>query len=130
MPFVKKVLSWVFAVTSLLYLENLYRIILYVIHRNYGPAVQHALLLASLFNVFVIATSGMAWWNIWKEMSSAKWWAIAASVMHIVIFLRQFVSPSQPVWGRHVGALIIGIIGLIAFLWPAEQMPSGQPSGS
>jgi hypothetical protein len=129
MPFVKKVLCWIFAVTSLLYLENLYQITLYGMRRHYAPSLFLSVLLAVAFDILVVGFSGMAWWSIWKEMPSAKGWAIAASAMHILIFLRQFIFPSQLVWGRHAGALVIGIVGLIAFLWPDGRVSGSEPLG-
>ena len=129
MPFVKRVLCWIFAVTSLLYVENLYQITLYGIRWHYSPSLVPNVLFAVTFDIFVVGFSGMAWWSIRKEMPSAKGWAIAASAMHILIFLRQFIFPSQLVWGRHVGALVIGIVGLIAFLWPDGRVSARQPLG-
>jgi len=128
MQLIRKVLCWIFAITSLIYLADLYRIILYAINQHFPPSVLHSLLIAALFSVAVAAISGVAWWTIWKKTSSARGWAIAASIMHILIFLRQFIFPSRAVWGHHAGALIIGIVGLIAFLWPDKQREFQQPS--
>jgi hypothetical protein len=124
MQLIRKVLGWIFAITSLIYLADLYRIIRYAIHQKYPPSVLQNLLIAASFSVVVAAISGVAWWTIWKRTSSARGWAIAASIAHILIFLRQFLFPSRAVWGHHAGALVIGIVGLIAFLGPEKQSDS------
>jgi hypothetical protein len=126
MQLIRKVLCWIFACTSFLYLENFHQVILYIVHQRYTPSVLHSLLIAASVDTIVVGISGVAWWVIWKGITSAKGWGIAASVIHILIFLRQFIFLSQPVWGRHVGALIIGTVGLVAFLWPDKQRNSIQ----
>jgi hypothetical protein len=56
-----------------------------------------------------------------KGEPSARSWGIAASLMYILIFLRPIIFR----WGtgrlRHVGALVIGIVGLVNFLRPYDQ---------
>ena len=78
--------------------------------------------MAPTISVVMAAISGIAWWTIWKGKSSAKGWAVATSLMYILLFLRQFIIPLRPVWGRQVGALFIGIIGLVAFLGRDKQV--------
>jgi hypothetical protein len=51
----------------------------------------------------------------------ARGWGIAASLMYILIFLRPIIFFSRSVWWHHVGALVIGVIGLVMFLRRCEQ---------
>jgi len=117
---VRKVLCWVFACTSVLYVVLFVRSI-YAISQSYASLTLSNLLIFMLFEVVVAAITGMAWWTILKEEPLARAWGIAASLMYILIFLRPIIFP----WGtgrlRHVGALVIGIVGLVEFLWRHEQ---------
>jgi hypothetical protein len=56
---------------------------------------------------------------------SAKAWAVAASVFHLVVFPRQFVIAVRPTitWYRcRLSSLIVGFVGIVAFLSPDQQM--------
>jgi drug/metabolite transporter (DMT)-like permease len=44
-------------------------------------------------------------------------------VSSILIFVRPFIFPTRPGW-HHLGALFIGVVGLIAFSWPDKQHDS------
>jgi hypothetical protein len=35
-------------------------------------------------------------------------------------FLRQFIIPAGLAWDKYVGSLIVGIVGLVVFLWPTK----------
>ena len=118
MQLIKKVLSWGFAVISLQYLVFSAQNLWFIIHQQVPLPLFRRLLVATSFYVVVIAICGLAWWSIWKGKRSAKSWAIAASLMNILLFLRYLIFPSRPVWNHHVGLLFIGIVGLVAFLWP------------
>jgi len=78
------------------------------------------LLIDVLFPVVVATITGVAWWTILKGKPSARFWGIAASLMYILIFLRPIIFSLRSVWWHHVGALFIGIIGLVEFLWRNE----------
>ncbi len=113
----RRVLCWCFALTSFLYLIWLLRVIWYATQFHYSQATHRELAYAGEFFAIVSGICGVAWWTVWKRGPAARSWAIAASLVHGVIFLRQFVIvPSQAVWGHHVGALIVGVVGLIFFL--------------
>ena len=62
-----------------------------------------------------------AWLTIWKDKTSANVWALIASVMLVLAFVRQFVIPMRTVWHHNVPALISGVVGLIVFLRPARN---------
>ena len=47
-------------------------------------------------------------------------WAIAASLMYVLIFLRQFIIPLRPALDHDAGNLFVGIVGLVTFLWPSK----------
>ena len=111
----RKLLGWIFAATSLLYL-------LIALPRNrylvFHPSemflsLRHALYVP--FFVLIIIVCGAAWWTIWKGMSSARGWALAASIVQILIFLRSILVFHPYGWSHHIGALCIGIVGLVVF---------------
>jgi hypothetical protein len=119
-------MGWIFLATALQYLAISVRSIRYTIHHHYALPVLLDPLFVPAFSVAVAVICGVAWWTIWKAKSSANGWGIAASLMYILMFLRQFIIPLRPVWGKDVQSLIIGIIGLVAFLWRGKQCDSGK----
>jgi hypothetical protein len=42
---------------------------------------------------------------------------LGTALMYILIFLRQFIIPVRPAWDHHVGALFVGLLGLVSFVW-------------
>jgi hypothetical protein len=114
----RKFMGWIFLATSLQYLTISVRAIPYAIHYHHAVPLVRILLVAPAFSVVVAAISGVAWWTVWKGKSSARVWAIAASLINILIFARQFIIPLQDPWYQHVGALFIGVVGLGTFLRP------------
>lgn len=119
-------MCWIFATTSLLYLLVSLRDILYIVHRHYDFLPLRNLLITAPFSVTVATISGMASWSVWNGQPSARVWAISASLMSILIFLRPIIFHLPPVWDHHVGALVIGVIGLVAFLWRNDRRVPGK----
>jgi len=117
---VREVLCWIFACTSLMYVVLCLRS-MYTISRNYASLTLSNLLIFVLFEAVVAAIAGTAWWTILKGEPLARGWGIAASLMYILIFLRPIIFFSRSVWWHHVGALVIGVIGLVMFLRRCEQ---------
>jgi len=91
--------------------------ILYTIPRYHTLPLLRNVLIGPTFSIHMAAISGVAAWAIWKGKSWARRWAIAASLMYILIFLRQFIIPVRPAWDHHVGALFVGLLGLVSFVW-------------
>src|SRR5580692_5304501 len=121
---IRKVLCWIFAITSLEYLVISLRSILHATHWPYAFPLFRSLLIAVSFPLVVAVVSGVAWWIIWNGKPWARGWGIAASLMNILIFLWPIVSSRSP-WYLHVGALLIGIGGVIAFSRRSE--PDSEP---
>jgi hypothetical protein len=110
----RKLMFWIFAATSL----GFSALLLYSIPRH-PPKVSllQNLLIGRIFCVHVAAVSGLAAWTIWKAHTWARGWAIAASLMYLVIFMRRFVIPIRPAWDHGLLALSVGLVGLAAFAW-------------
>jgi hypothetical protein len=115
----RKYVSWCFAVESLLNLVASLRSILYVIHRHYAFPPLHNLLDVGWFSVLAFVF-GVASWAVWRGKATARGWGIAASLGYLLIFLRPIVFPPRSIWG-HLGALVVGTIGMVAFLRRDEQ---------
>ena len=109
--------SWIFALTILMSLVNIARAIL---HPHSRTLLQN-LLIGPVFQSARASLCGIALWAIWEDMSSAKWWAVAASSMYFLAFLKQFIIPVRPAWDHYLSSLIVGIIGAAAFLWRDTQ---------
>jgi len=116
---VKKVLCWIFGATSVLY-SLMSAQSVYGISRRYTMLGAHDLLLTFLFQVLVATLTAVAWWTILKDMPTARGWGIAASLTYVLIFLRPVILSLRSAWPHHVGALIIGVVGLL-ILWRDEQ---------
>ena len=124
---IRKVLCWLFAFESMLcFLTSLWRN-LYFIHRQFGFLPLRNQLTAAFSGVLAIVFA-VAWWTIWKGKQSARWWGIAASLAYVLIFLQPIIFPSQPVWDHHVGALSIGIVGLVVFSRSYEMKSDSDTS--
>jgi hypothetical protein len=113
---------WVFGLTSL----GCIAIILYTIPQFHNIPLMRSLLTGPIFLVHMAAITGVAAWTIWNGKSWARGWAIAASLMYILIFLRQFIIPVRPTWDHHLLVLFIGLLGLASFAWRDKDVnPSG-----
>lgn len=118
----RKFMCWIFLATSLQYATISLRSIPSATNQfNSLPFFQN-LLIAPVLSVVMTFVSGIASWTIWKGKPAAKGWAVAASLIYILIFLRQFVIPLRPIWHHHVTSLFVGAVGLAAFLWPDRQV--------
>jgi hypothetical protein len=117
----RKFMGWIFAATCLRNAIAVARTLPTAIHQHYALPLVDRLLYAPVFPAAVTVISGVAWWTVWKGKRSARGWGIAASLMWVLIFLRQFIIPLQPVWDKHGSALFIGSVGLVAFLWYGKE---------
>jgi drug/metabolite transporter (DMT)-like permease len=64
---------------------------------------------------------GMAWWTVWKEKPSGKSWGIAASLINNLVMIMAYILHKRSLSGYQWEVLAIGIVGLIAFLWPDKE---------
>jgi hypothetical protein len=117
-------MGWIFALAILVALVNIAWAIL---HPRSRTLLQN-LLVGPMFHSAVAAVSGIALWAIWKDKSWARGWAVAASSIHTLAFLRQFFIPVRPAWDHYLISLIVGIIGVVAFSWRDQQVvtPSSE----
>jgi hypothetical protein len=123
----RQFMFWVFAVWPLLSLAKI--LYLYSLHRLYWFPLLRNMLIGPWFSVHTAAISGLAASSIWNGKPWARGWAIAGSLMFLVMYFRQFVIIVQPSWDHHLGVLFIGILGLGAFVWPDKQVDASR-SGS
>ena len=123
----RKLMFWIFAATSLGFLA----LILYRLPSPHDAGSDNmwkaagtespllwGLLVRPAFSVCIAALSGIAAWTIWKAHPWARGWAIAASLMYLVIFVRPFILPTGLAWDHHLVALSVGLVGLFSFVWP------------
>jgi hypothetical protein len=106
---------WIFAATSLLHLYVVARCFHYLLRYYYAPVYFRSVLITALISALMSTSAFFAWWTIWKKMHTARFWAIFASGVSILIFLRELILPSQPSWDHHFGALVIGVVGVVVF---------------
>jgi hypothetical protein len=114
----RRVMCWIFAATCLLHLMVSLRGVRYAMQQWHSPPVLRSALIAIFFSAVVSIISGAAYWSVWRNKPSGRGWAIAASIMSILVYIRSSILSSRPVWDRHVGALFIGVVGLVIFLYP------------
>jgi hypothetical protein len=118
----RQFMRWIFLATSLQYITISLRSIPAAVHQQSSLSLLHILLMAPALSVLMALNSGMASWTISKGKASAKGWAIGASLIYVLIFLRQFVIPLRPTWDHGLSALFIGVVGLVVFLWPDREV--------
>jgi hypothetical protein len=107
------------------FFATLVNIWLNVRHPRQWSLLQNVLI-GPIFNVHMALISGLASWTIWKGKSWARGWATAASLLFILMFVRQFVVTVRPGWDHHVSELIVGMLGLFSFWWPARVHQEGS----
>ena len=112
----RKILCWCFALTSLLHFWVPISHIANRMYRHDTILVPPAQLSVTFFWAAAVIF-GVAWWTVWKGRPSARGWGIAASLLYLLIFLlHSVIFPSRSIWGHHLGALVIGTTGMVAFL--------------
>ena len=111
----RKFLSWIFAITSLISFRIALLDILPATHRQDAvlPFLRMRLIAALILIVAIVF--GMAWWTIWKEKPSARGWGIAASVIYILPPLAAIVYSPYSIWRHLVVILVLRVAGLVAF---------------
>ncbi len=118
-------MGWVFALTILMSLWNIARAIL---HPHSRTLLQNVLV-GPMFYSARAAMSGIALWAIWKDKSWARRWAVAASSLFFLEFLRQFIIPVRPAWNHYLTSLIVAVTGVVAFSW-RDKLLDAVHSGS
>lgn len=68
-----------------------------------------------IFSLEVAVVEGVAWWMLWRRKGWATGFGIAASLMYVLTFARPFILAFPHAW-EHIGALLVGIIGLMTFV--------------
>jgi hypothetical protein len=107
-------MAWIFLAESPLDLERSIRFL----------TVQHSvpgyggIFGGPILSAVVAIVCAVAWWKIWNKARWARIWGIAASLSFIADFIQQFVPPFQRVWAWNIGALWVGVLGLVLFLRP------------
>jgi hypothetical protein len=109
----RKILCWLFACTALMYVLIPSLSVLSAIRLVNGFHLGGWFVLT--FAAIVPILCAVAWWTIWKEKPSARAWGIAASIVEILIFARSVLFSVPAAWPHHLGALFIGIVGLVVF---------------
>jgi hypothetical protein len=129
---VRKLIAWTFAFVCF--------VCLWIGVRDIGRAYRHiAVVPFVLTNLRVLvvpvvfsalaALFGTAWWTEWKERPSATRWGIAASLVNILLPLGHIVFFSRGNWNRGVTVLAVGVVGIVAFLWPRDTDAGPEDSG-
>ena len=109
----RKFMCWIYATSSLLGLWTAFWFIPGIIHRDYAQFPLRSLLVSAVFPTMA-TIYGVAWWTVWKGKTSARGWGIAASLTNILIPLQIIIFSRN--WSCNVVVLLIGIVGLVAFL--------------
>ena len=117
---IRRVLCWIFAATCLLHLLVAARSTLWVIYRHIALSSRASLITEASISLVVALVCGAAWWNIWRGHRYARSWGIAASLANVSVFVRSNLVYPRSQWSAHLGALFIGVVGLIAFLQPYD----------
>jgi hypothetical protein len=115
----RKVMCWGFLCWAIRDLALSLRSIVYL--REHSFSISLNPLSMPIFTLLVALICGAAWLTIWQNKAGARVWALLASVMLVLVFVRQFVIPVPILWHRNAPALISGVIGLIAFLRPTKN---------
>ena len=116
-------IGWIFAFTFLASLVNIVREIL---HPHSRTLLQNVLV-GPMFQCAMAGMCGVALWAIWKDKSWARSWAVAASSVYFLEFLKQFIISLRPAWDYRLSSLIVGVVGALAFSWRDEPANASRP---
>jgi uncharacterized membrane protein len=127
----RKPLGWVFAIECFFF-----AILVWILHyppergrpfiRGGDASPTLTVVEVSAFYCVVISVLGVAWWTIWKEMTSCRIWGIAGSIVSLFVY----VDPSYWYKIQRPGVWVhwtVCALGLLAFLIP-ESGHSAAPS--
>jgi hypothetical protein len=126
MRLIRRLMGWIFAISSFLCLWGLGYLVLLALrqhffsdfHRRIGSQQSGVLLLILSFVVMfpvLAAVFGLAFWTTFTERRSAKSWGIAASLVFVLAALWPIVHHPGSILGAAGVELAIGAIGLFAF---------------
>jgi hypothetical protein len=123
----KQLWGWLFLAQAVLRVREIRWLVFHTVYQGYastpsGTAVTGVALLLA-FSVI----DGVAWWAIWRKLSSARVWGVNASGVNILLFFWQFVFPTPRIWDHHAAVLLCGIFGLYTFLRRDEPRESSAP---
>jgi hypothetical protein len=121
----RKVLCWVFAISSLGCLRIALLRILRTLYPSDAVPPFRNLVIAAVFSV-VAAIFLVAWWAVWKVKPSARGWGIAASLIYVLLPLWAAMYFPRSVWVPFGIMLATGVAGLVAFSWSDKQRSSGN----
>ena len=107
----------------------------WIIQRTFHAQLEHAFSHPTVFLIDTIFPSmafiyAAAFWTVWKEKTSARFWGIAASILQILMPLHQIIRFSRIIWRCDALILATGIIGLFVFLRPYKKESSMDDSES
>ena len=117
----RKFMGWIYCATSLRYLAITVSYVPYAVHEYFRHLLLTNLLTPPVISAVMAFVCALACWTIWKGKSSARSWAIASSLVLILIYVRQFIIPLRLGWDHGLVSLLAGVVGLIAFLRPEKQ---------
>lgn len=114
MDFLRKVWSGLFAITAAVAMWGTFRMVPEMLHRRSFETHFLASIEAVLICPIEAIIFSLAWWSVWKEKPSAKFWGIAASLTWLLTALIAYLQFSRYTWALPIA----GITGLIAFSAP------------
>jgi len=117
----------IFAVSCLSRLYLFARTFPAAARQPYQPPFLDRVLALPELSIAVAVICGVAAWTIFTRRHSAQSWAIAASLAHLLIFLRTFILHLRPgsIMGYYPSSLLVAILGLATFLRPGvPESPS------
>lgn len=124
----RKYVSWIFGITFLIGVPITYSTtvnLLQAILRSHPTAPlpsssQILLLVIPWVMPLQTAVFGIAWWTVFREKRSARVWGILASLSFLAWVILPLLTPPRFFWSGDLLILAIGVVGLIAFAWPAR----------
>jgi len=113
MKFLRTMLGWLFALSFAVCASEAVRLVLWALKQ--GSDGSHPLVRAEALVVFPVCALifAVAWWSIWKERPSAKFWVIAAGLSWILIWLLSSLQFARFFWMLLAG----GMVGVVVFVW-------------
>ena len=119
---IRKLLAWLFAISSLLCLwHSLQFVFRFITYRHHAYLSFSYLLAVSIFPLLAILY-GVAWWTILKKLRSGRFWGVLASLTYVGFPLWAMIKFHSTQFALIV-MLAIGFFLLVVLLWPTHEEP-------
>lgn len=119
---IRKLLAWLFAISSVLCIwHSLQFVFRFITYRHHADLSFSNLLAVSIFPALAVLY-GVAWWTVLMKLGSGRFWGVLASLTYVAFPLWAMIK-FHSVQFALIVMLAIGLFLLVVLLWPTHEEP-------